>query len=35
MRQAGCNFLAFGVEAGTQNVLNRLDKKQTPAQVAQ
>ncbi len=33
MRQAGCSFLAFGVEAGTQNVLNRLNKKQTPAQV--
>jgi len=24
MRQAGCNFLAFGVEAGTQKVLDRL-----------
>ncbi|MCX6905920.1 MAG: radical SAM protein [Verrucomicrobia bacterium] len=35
MRQAGCNFLAFGVEAGTQKVLNRLNKKQTPAQVEQ
>ena len=33
MRQAGCNFLAFGVEAGTQKVLNRLNKKQSPAQV--
>jgi radical SAM superfamily enzyme YgiQ (UPF0313 family) len=33
MRQAGCNFLAFGVEAGSQKVLNRLKKKQTPAQV--
>jgi radical SAM superfamily enzyme YgiQ (UPF0313 family) len=33
MRQAGCTFLAFGVEAGTQKVLNRLNKKQTPAQV--
>jgi radical SAM superfamily enzyme YgiQ (UPF0313 family) len=33
MRQAGCNFLAFGVEAGTQKVLDRLKKKQTPAQV--
>ena len=33
MRQAGCDFLAFGVEAGTQKVLNRLNKKQTPAQV--
>ncbi|MCL4789757.1 MAG: B12-binding domain-containing radical SAM protein [Verrucomicrobia bacterium] len=34
MRRAGCNFLAFGVEAGTQKVLDRLKKKQTPAQVA-
>lgn len=33
MRQAGCDFLAFGVEAGTLKVLNRLNKKQTPAQV--
>jgi anaerobic magnesium-protoporphyrin IX monomethyl ester cyclase len=33
MRQAGCDFLAFGVEAGTQTVLDRLNKKQTPAQV--
>jgi len=33
MRQAGCNFLAFGVEAGTQKVLKRLGKRQTPAQV--
>ena len=33
MRQARCNFLAFGVEAGTQKVLNRLKKKQTPAQI--
>jgi radical SAM superfamily enzyme YgiQ (UPF0313 family) len=33
MRRAGCNFLAFGVEAGTQKVLRRLNKKQTPAQV--
>ncbi|MCL5099149.1 MAG: B12-binding domain-containing radical SAM protein [Candidatus Omnitrophica bacterium] len=33
MRQAGCNFLAFGVEAGTQKVLDRLNKRQTPAQV--
>ncbi|MGA2864117.1 MAG: radical SAM protein [Verrucomicrobiota bacterium] len=35
MRQAGCDFLAFGVEAGTQKVLDRLKKKQTPAQVEQ
>jgi radical SAM superfamily enzyme YgiQ (UPF0313 family) len=33
LRQAGCTFLAFGVEAGTQKVLDRLKKKQTPAQV--
>jgi radical SAM superfamily enzyme YgiQ (UPF0313 family) len=33
MRQAGCNFLAFGVEAGTEKVLTRLNKNQTPAQV--
>jgi anaerobic magnesium-protoporphyrin IX monomethyl ester cyclase len=35
MRQAGCDFLAFGVEAGTQKTLDRLNKKQTPAQVEQ
>lgn len=35
MRRAGCNFLAFGVEAGTQKVLDRLNKKQTPAQIEQ
>ena len=33
LREAGCTFLAFGVEAGTQKVLDRLKKKQTPAQV--
>ena len=33
MKQARCDFLAFGVEAGTQKVLDRLKKKQTPAQV--
>jgi anaerobic magnesium-protoporphyrin IX monomethyl ester cyclase len=33
MREAGCRFLAFGVEAGTQKVLDRLKKKQTLAQV--
>lgn len=33
MRQAGCNFLAFGVESASQKVLDRLNKKQTPAQV--
>jgi len=35
MRRAGCDFLAFGVEAGTQKVLNRLKKKQTLGQVEQ
>ncbi|MCZ7636254.1 MAG: B12-binding domain-containing radical SAM protein [Verrucomicrobia bacterium] len=35
MREAGCDFLAFGVEAGTQKVLDRLNKRQTPAQVEQ
>jgi radical SAM superfamily enzyme YgiQ (UPF0313 family) len=33
MRQANCNFLAFGVESGTQKILDRLKKRQTPAQV--
>jgi radical SAM superfamily enzyme YgiQ (UPF0313 family) len=33
MKQANCNFLAFGVEAGTQKVLDRLHKKQTLEQV--
>jgi radical SAM superfamily enzyme YgiQ (UPF0313 family) len=33
LHQAGCDFLAFGVEAGTQTVLDRLNKKQTLAQV--
>ena len=33
LRQANCAFLAFGVEAGTQKVLDRLKKKQTLAQV--
>jgi radical SAM superfamily enzyme YgiQ (UPF0313 family) len=33
MSQANCNFLAFGVEAGTQKVLDRLNKKQTAQQV--
>jgi radical SAM superfamily enzyme YgiQ (UPF0313 family) len=33
LRQANCTFLAFGVEAGTQKVLDRLKKKQTLAQV--
>jgi len=33
MREAGCDFLAFGVEAGTPKMLNRLNKKQTTAQI--
>ena len=33
MRKANCDFLAFGVEAGTQKVLDRLKKRQTLAQV--
>jgi radical SAM superfamily enzyme YgiQ (UPF0313 family) len=33
MKQANCNFLAFGVESGTQKVLDRLHKKQTLEQV--
>jgi anaerobic magnesium-protoporphyrin IX monomethyl ester cyclase len=33
LHQAGCDFMAFGIEAGTQKVLDRLHKKQTPAQV--
>ncbi|MGO8928835.1 MAG: B12-binding domain-containing radical SAM protein [Limisphaerales bacterium] len=33
LKAARCSFLAFGVEAGTQKVLDRLKKKQTPAQV--
>ena len=35
MSKANCNFLAFGVEAGTQKVLDRLKKKQTLEQVEQ
>jgi anaerobic magnesium-protoporphyrin IX monomethyl ester cyclase len=35
MKKANCNFLAFGVEAGTQKVLDRLHKKQTLAQIEQ
>jgi hypothetical protein len=30
---ANCNFLAFGVESGTQKTLDRLDKRQTLAQI--
>jgi radical SAM superfamily enzyme YgiQ (UPF0313 family) len=33
MARAGCTFLAFGVEAGTQKVLDRLGKRQTLEQV--
>ena len=33
MREAGCASLAFGVEAGTQKVLDRLGKKQTLEQI--
>jgi radical SAM superfamily enzyme YgiQ (UPF0313 family) len=33
MREAGCDFLAFGVETGSQKILDRLKKKQTLAQV--
>jgi anaerobic magnesium-protoporphyrin IX monomethyl ester cyclase len=33
MQKANCNFLAFGVESGTQKVLDRLHKKQTLKQV--
>jgi radical SAM superfamily enzyme YgiQ (UPF0313 family) len=29
MGKANCNFLAFGVESGTQKILDRLDKRQT------
>ena len=35
MRQANCSFLAFGVEAGTQKILNRLGKHQTLRQIEQ
>jgi anaerobic magnesium-protoporphyrin IX monomethyl ester cyclase len=34
MKKANCNFLAFGVESGTQKVLDRLHKRQTLKQVA-
>ena len=33
MGKAKCNFLAFGVESGTQKILDRLDKRQTLAQI--
>ncbi len=35
MAKANCGFLAFGVEAGTQKVLDRLKKMQTLDQIAQ
>lgn len=33
MAKANCNFLAFGVEAGTKKVLDRLKKNQTLEQI--
>jgi radical SAM superfamily enzyme YgiQ (UPF0313 family) len=33
MAEANCNFLAFGIEAGTQKVLDRLKKNQSLAQI--
>lgn len=33
MRKANCTFLAYGIESGTQKVLDRLDKRQTLAQI--
>lgn len=33
MRRANCDFLAFGIEAGTQRILDRLNKRQTLDQV--
>jgi radical SAM superfamily enzyme YgiQ (UPF0313 family) len=33
MRRANCNALSFGIEAGTQKVLDRLNKKQTKQQI--
>ena len=33
MSRANCNFLAFGVEAGTQKILDRLSKNQTLEQI--
>ncbi len=33
MSKANCTFLAYGVEAGTQKVLNRLKKNQTLKQI--
>lgn len=33
MQKAGCDFIGFGVEAGTQKILNRLSKHQTLSQI--
>jgi len=33
MAESNCSFLAFGIEAGTQKVLDRLKKNQTLAQI--
>ena len=33
MSKANCTFLAYGVEAGTQKVLDRLKKNQTLEQI--
>jgi radical SAM superfamily enzyme YgiQ (UPF0313 family) len=33
MARANCNFLAFGVEAGTQKILDRLNKNQSMKQI--
>ncbi len=33
MKEANCNLLMFGVEAGTQKVLDRLNKQQTLKQI--
>lgn len=33
MSKANCSFLAYGIEAGTQKILDRLDKRQTLAQI--
>ena len=33
MGKSNCAFLAFGVESGTQKILDRLDKRQTLAQI--
>jgi anaerobic magnesium-protoporphyrin IX monomethyl ester cyclase len=35
MRKANCRSLCFGIEAGTQKVLNRLGKRQTLEQIEQ